>query len=280
MEVGEVWAYRENVRAEFTPVKILAHGTNPRRKRTKVKFLDDQHEGIEEWYPTGRLWCPWKEVDEFKARQQRWDNLIEDDRPDLNEDFAACLLYEALTPGVADIYGANMTGISEIQDLPALLEMLGWPEERITDTPGYLLEDGNRYVRWSVTKQILQGLAHRSPARTYELVRELEVQHEVDKYEYEGRLAARYLDEAEAESLLVKAFGTGTDPAAAVMLNWLGEYEEHRWRQAERLQAQHTDLRNLAKQTIPYLQALKRGTTTRLSDEIIAFLDGKGAEEE
>ena len=131
-----------------------------------------------------------------------------------------------------------------------------------------------------LTKQILQGLARRSPARTYELVRELEVQHEVDKYEYEGRLAARYLDEAEAESLLVKAFGTGTDPAAAVMLNWLGEYEEHRWRQAERLQAQHTDLRNLAKQTIPYLQALKRGTTTRLSDEIIAFLDGKGAEEE
>jgi len=131
-----------------------------------------------------------------------------------------------------------------------------------------------------LTKQILQGLARRSPARTYELVRELEVQHEVDKYEYEGRLAARYLDEAEAESLLVKAFGTGTDPAAAVMLNWLGEYEEHRWRQVERLQAQHTDLRNLAKQTIPYLQALKRGTTTRLSDEIIAFLDGKGAEEE
>ena len=163
MEVGEVWAYRENVRAEFTPVKILAHGTNPRRKRTKVKFLDDQHEGIEEWYPTGRLWCPWKEVDEFKARQQRWDNLIEDDRPDLNEDFAACLLYEALTPGVADIYGANMTGISEIQDLPALLEMLGWPEERITDTPGYLLENGNRYVRWSAHEADSAGLSAPQP---------------------------------------------------------------------------------------------------------------------
>lgn len=185
MEVGEVWSYRQGAKGEFTPVKILVHGTNPRRKRTKVKFLDDQHEAIEEWHPTSRLWCLWKEVEEFTAREQRWEALRDLSDCTFDEEYAAYQLLKALLPGVATV---DPRGSLFIRDLQGFLRAVEWDESRILNAPAYFCENGEHLVPWPITKEALRQLTRNNPLQTYQVAKRIDTGYQHHKSEYHDRI--------------------------------------------------------------------------------------------
>jgi hypothetical protein len=66
---GETFALREGSSgAAATPV--LAVGPKPRSGKVKVKRLDGDHEGLEEWVPTRYVVCRWEDLQSFLHDEQ------------------------------------------------------------------------------------------------------------------------------------------------------------------------------------------------------------------
>src|SRR3712207_9314793 len=61
---GRRFAYRERPRSPgepVRPVEVIKEGP-PRSQKVKVRWLDGEYEGLEEWVPKVRLVVPWEEA--------------------------------------------------------------------------------------------------------------------------------------------------------------------------------------------------------------------------
>ena len=69
-------------------------------QRVLVRFVDDEFEGRQDWVPPARLKVPWSGVDEYVARERRWDEVL---RPSagvsLTEELAASSVFDMLSRG-------------------------------------------------------------------------------------------------------------------------------------------------------------------------------------
>lgn len=71
--VGKRFAYRKQVRAfgkPVQPVEVVREGP-PRSARVRIRYLDGEYEGLEEWVPKARLLVPWDEAKEFCEDERR-----------------------------------------------------------------------------------------------------------------------------------------------------------------------------------------------------------------
>ncbi len=71
--VGNRFAYRERVRAygePVRPVEVTREGP-PRSNKARVRWLEGEYEGLEEWVPKILLLAPW-EVAEALLEEKRW----------------------------------------------------------------------------------------------------------------------------------------------------------------------------------------------------------------
>ena len=72
-DVGWHFAYRERARTPgdpVRPVEVVKEGP-PRSQKVRVRRLDGEYEGLEEWVPKARLVAPWDEVEAF-LEDERW----------------------------------------------------------------------------------------------------------------------------------------------------------------------------------------------------------------
>ncbi len=63
--VGRRFAYRERARSPgepVRPVEVVKEGP-PRSNKVRVRRLDGEYEGLEEWIPKVRLVTPWEEAE-------------------------------------------------------------------------------------------------------------------------------------------------------------------------------------------------------------------------
>ena len=70
---GARFAYRSPPKAFGAPVReveVVRRGPRGSNK-VRVRWLDGEYEGLEEWVPTLRLLAPWDEVDAFRADEWR-----------------------------------------------------------------------------------------------------------------------------------------------------------------------------------------------------------------
>ena len=74
MEPGEPWAYRARQVDPLVEVVVVRLGMQ-KPARLLVRFVADEFEGREEWVPPARLKVPWSGVEEFRAREERWDRI-------------------------------------------------------------------------------------------------------------------------------------------------------------------------------------------------------------
>src|ERR1700690_4333525 len=90
---GELWAYRARGRDPLVQVAVVRLGVKA-PQRVLVRFVDDVFEGLQDWVPPARLKVPWSVVDEYVARERRWDELL---RPSvgvaLTEELAASSVF-------------------------------------------------------------------------------------------------------------------------------------------------------------------------------------------
>ena len=79
MLIGETWAYREKPHTEgwpVPPVEIFQFGP-PRSNKVRIRYLDGDYPGLDQWVPRIRLRTPWSEVDAW-LRDERCRRLVVD----------------------------------------------------------------------------------------------------------------------------------------------------------------------------------------------------------
>ncbi len=71
--VGQRFAYREtrfSYGEPVRPVEVMKEGP-PRSQKVRVRWLDGEYEGLEEWVPKGQLVAPWEQAEAFMEDERR-----------------------------------------------------------------------------------------------------------------------------------------------------------------------------------------------------------------
>jgi hypothetical protein len=183
--VGEVWAYRARHHDPLVQVRVLRFGVKTPR-RVLVHFVDEEFEGLQDWVPPSRLKAPWSGMEEFVAREHRWDAVVAPSPPDHDdpEESAAGTVIDLLVAPELATTGWNATrGTIRIHDVAGLASFLDVdPPELRADVISFE-EEGDLISPWPITLAIARRAAQREP---YPVLRYLE------KEEAEARREATY----------------------------------------------------------------------------------------
>ena len=153
MEAGETWAYRARQQDAVTPVRVLKLGT-ARPPRLKVKFLDDQFEGREDWVSPARLKVLWDERGPWVAKDKRWRTARDAYDGDESLDNAVMLVLDYVVNdwNVAHERGGRHRGLLFITDLPALAGRLQLkPADLLGHPATFQRNDGTYVAPWPTT---------------------------------------------------------------------------------------------------------------------------------
>lgn len=163
MEPGESWAYRARQVDPLVEVSVVRLGAQ-KPARVLVRFVDDEFEGREDWVPPARLKVPWSEVEEYRAREERWNRLYATglDRDDPREDATEEVLELLIDDDVASI-GYRHGGAISIAQPQVLADQLGLQIEQLTRHPDSFVEDGVVIAPWEITELVVRTAAERSP---------------------------------------------------------------------------------------------------------------------
>jgi hypothetical protein len=144
LTVGSEWAYLQHRDGPTVCVGVLRIGKE-RPIRAKVRFLDDEFEGREEWVPRARLKAPWAERGPWQAREERWETVRHAAAPASSSPEYWAIDY--VVSSVADLgvetgCGRNAAVLS-IGDPDALGDLVGLTtEELASDSPAFIDNDG------------------------------------------------------------------------------------------------------------------------------------------
>ncbi|SDP90861.1 hypothetical protein SAMN04487905_112187 [Actinopolyspora xinjiangensis] len=164
IEPKQQWAYRKGARGPVTCVEVLRLGT-ARPARVRVRFVEDEYEGREDWVPPNRLKVRWKDAAAWQERDRQW-NAVRDASADARgttENDAAGWIFDLL-PGhnyARQLCGRN-EGALEITDIDALVEDLAIERARVVDDPVvFTAENGSLIVPWRVMHDLAQLIAQK-----------------------------------------------------------------------------------------------------------------------
>jgi hypothetical protein len=143
-DVGRHFAYRERARSPgepVRPVEVVKEGP-PRSNKAKVRWLDGEYEGLEEWIPKVRLVAPWEEAEALLEDERRMFEAL-DATGDVYGTMpykAVRMVFFALPPGeVGDGvffgYKAIESELLNIEDLEAAQKRLELSSEELLAEP-------------------------------------------------------------------------------------------------------------------------------------------------
>lgn len=159
MEPGESWAYRARGGDPLVEVRVVRKGTQ-KPARVLVRFVAEEFEGREEWVPPARLKVPWSGVEEFRAREERWErgSALGPDEDDPRHYAASEILDAYVDPELATLNYRGGSSIS-ITKPEALASRLRLELEQLTDYPEAFVEDGAVVAPWPATELVARAVA-------------------------------------------------------------------------------------------------------------------------
>lgn len=170
VEAGQSWAYRARQGGALAQVTVIRPGTQ-RPARVLVKFADEAFEGRREWVPPARLKTRWENVDEFRAREARWDRIDAAGLPlDDPRENAAETVIELLLGDDGVEMGYRESGAVRLRDPAAVATKLGLNLDQLTGHPLVFTEDEVLIAPWEVTELIVTTAARRNPGPVLEYV--------------------------------------------------------------------------------------------------------------
>lgn len=175
--VGEEWAYRARYHDPLVQVVVVRLGVK-RPRRVLVRFVSDEFEGLQDWVPPTRLKVPWSGVEEFVARERRWDAVVAPSPPDYDdpEESAAGTVFDLLiAPEVAAPGWSATRGIVTIHDVDGLAAFLDVDPVKLRADAISFEEDGDLISPWPVTLAIARRAAERDPHAVLRYVEKEEV---------------------------------------------------------------------------------------------------------
>jgi hypothetical protein len=144
-------------------VTVIRLGTQ-RPARVQVRFTGEAFEGRQEWVPPARLKSRWDHVEEFRAREARWDRIHAAGLPldDPRED-AAQTVIELLLADDEVVVGYRESGAIRLRDPAAVAAKLGLDLGQLTGHPIAFTENEVLIAPWEVTELIVTTAACRNP---------------------------------------------------------------------------------------------------------------------
>ena len=267
MEIGEHWAYRERAFTEgypVVPVEILQFGPT-RSRKVRVRFLDGEYAGLDQWVTRRRLKVPWAEAEAW-LRDERSLMLARDASvgigDSLHHDAVKLILY-ACPPANSILPDWPDAGVVTVSDLDTTARDLRLDPDELRGLPESFTSRAGEYVApWSVAEPLARRIAERMPdlvlAEVTEEESELrETAVHGDATGYRGR------DERAAEAYALRL--REREPVFEIVREWRGQQAVDRYEEVEALRDEVRGLRDLVLETATRLDGLgERRAANRL----------------
>jgi hypothetical protein len=218
MEIGEVWAFRDQPKAWGDPVHRVevVRLTGPRRQGdAHIRFLDSDEAGLQEWVSLRQLIVPWAQVESLRDDEQRWIAVVEQSRQVRGsiEFDAARLVFDFVRPKnlIRLRHVKADAGVVEVTDLDTVASLVGISTDELCAEPSAFQDRAGTYVApWPTTLRLARGAAQALGAQILDtlLQRERQLRHR-----YEQALSWRRddteLERFESVALQVREWCTG-----------------------------------------------------------------------
>ena len=160
---GELWAYRARGQDPLVQVAVVRLGVK-KPQRVLVRFVDDEFEGRQDWVPPDRLKVPWSGIEEYAARERRWDEVLQPSLGvSLTEELAASSIFDLLIPeDMAELGWNAKRGTVLIHDVSGLANLLEVAPAVLRE-PASFEEDGDLISPWTVALAVARRATEREP---------------------------------------------------------------------------------------------------------------------
>lgn len=260
MEIGEIWGYREKPRTPGTtivPAEILQRGPPRPPKRVRIRWVDGEYGGLDEWVNETRLICPWDAAKELLSAERQHLALAESvsDYDEVQVQASDLVLDEVLelSAGVA-VMGYNrctegMFIVWDIEALPHITE-----SELLAAPHAYVAAGGTYYGPWTAGVEVARRVCEHSPQATLAAIAEKEQNYR--RAVATGRMrrssttgSSDAADLAEAERKLLEL-----EPILALIRSWCHSSSLHEWDRVAAMRAEVDRLRSLVEEMIGWLK--------------------------
>jgi hypothetical protein len=231
-----------------------------------TSWVADEFEGRAEWVPTGRLKCLWSGLETFRAREARWDALLDaSETGDSPGSSAASTVFDKLIdPRLAVMGWEGRCTTVTIPDPEALAMFLDASTDSFASELSFI-EDGWLVAPWAIARSIAARAASRDPDP---------ILRYVEKEEAKARdeaLHGRYVEwRGEPPQLVPPERCQEYDaehckPCRDILRAWCGAAELERWDEAKALREELAHVTGILDKAI---DALRRAGETRAANAI------------
>lgn len=249
MEIGEVWAYREKPKTPGTPVsrvEVVQYGPVDRRPRSvRVRWLEGEYRGLDEWVNQSRLVVPWADVDVLLDAERQRAELVESiDDPDEVLIDATQFVLDSVEEGRSTGVMMGWSGTYGLAIAYKLDEVPDAVRQELLDAPkSYVDNRGTYYGPWPVGVGVARRVCAEAPrAVLVESERHEEAYRSAVITGFRGmhRSGGYPVDRSDAEQDLA-----AEQRVLAVVREWCGEAEREQWDQVVELRNEVTRLQEL-----------------------------------
>jgi hypothetical protein len=265
-KVGKFFAYRQRVRAygePVRPVEVTREGP-PRSQKVRVRWLDGEYEGLEEWVPKIRLLAPWDEAEALLEDERRMLEAVaasEDDGSDKVEWEAVEKVLGTLSrisdPSEEVILDFNAVeeDLLAIQYLDAATRNLGLDKEEMLAEPHAFVERCGWYkASFQTAVKVAKHCCRQFPREILGLIKKEE--DELRQELVSGNLVPTYswwVDSASHREYAEERLRE-LEPIHALIRRWCGQEAREEYDQVLALRDEVDRLRNLVQETAWWLK--------------------------
>lgn len=230
---GERWAYREKPRTAggvFLPVEVMKLGPTKSRK-VRVRWLDGDYAGMDEWISAARLVVPWDDVDDFVSDEQAVLRLLtsQPNAPDPDTSLAVQTVYFATEDTVSFDVEEHRPIRASVDEFEKVRHDLPVPaEELLQSTGAFVNRKGELHVGQDAALRLAKAICEARPVKVLayatdevERARRAAVTgwyqpawRELEPWRVERDLAERRVSEGEAAEAIVRVW-CGAESAAS-----------------------------------------------------------------
>lgn len=260
-EVGKRYGYRERYRTPGEPIRpvLLVKNGPQKSKQVRVRWLDGEYEGLEEWVPEARLIVPWGEVEALQHDERRTLAAVE-----ASGGVCGTVEYEAADPVFMALesrlwtyvgYRAGDRELLATKRLDVLTGALGLSAEELLAEPGAFMDRFGEYKAPFGTAPRLAKLCCRRFAA--EIIAYLQAEEDALRqaavtghYSSPGSPSVEWEMGVESAE---KELGEQV-PVFALIRRWCGQDAVDEYSHIPALRAEVSRLQELVKTTAPWLR--------------------------
>lgn len=239
------------------PVEVVRKGP-PRSNKVRIRWLDGEYEGLEEWVPQLRLVAPWEEAEALLEDERRSEAAME-----ASEDMYRTVSWQAVemvfwAVSVEDDIGIGYRAVERellvIRDLEETAPRLGLRAEDLLAEPhSYVDRFGDYKAPWRVALRVSKHCCERFSQDVLRYVQreEDELREQITTGRYVSRFSDREfgIDRGYAEERPREQ-----EPLFALIREWCGEQAVREFDRVLELRDEVDRLRGLIEDTARWLR--------------------------